>query len=158
MTTAEKAGWQQVASLSGWDVAAHYGCSYIGDCNAIDHGGYFYDPRDWEPYGYASVVEFWRDPEDDDVLYVQRGTVHRPQTAKEWRSAWSCIGAPEDDTRHNVHAQIDAARSWGGIETDGTSYPALKTFRTTDWHEWRIWRSVHDWLAALGNHTEEVNR
>lgn len=147
----EKARYDHLASLGAWEIARFYGCDYSGDCNPLEHGGYFYDSRNWEAYGYASCVEFWEDCEND-CLVVQRGTINKPSNPEDMESAWQCIGiAPDDENRSNIHAQIDAIRSYCGIEPDGTSYPDLKNFRLEDWQEWRIWRSIDGWLRFLGD-------
>jgi hypothetical protein len=150
VTASEKATFQRIASLTGWAVADHFGCSYSGDSDPIDHGGFFYDARDWDRYGYARVVDFWTDPDDDGVLNVSRGTVLAP-SADQWPRVWSCCGIADPADRANLHCQIDAARAHFGMEPDGTRYPDVLRFRFDDWTEWRIWRSIAPWLAALAS-------
>ena len=147
----EKAKFERIASMSSWDIAKHYGCSFSGDCNPIEHGGFFYDSRDWEAYGYASCVEFWDDHENG-CLIVQRGTIQKPSQPEDMNSAFRCIGmAVDDENRENIHAQIEAVRYYCGIEPDGTSYPDLKNFDLDQWQEWRIWRSIEGYIQPLGD-------
>lgn len=150
ISTEEKAKFERIASLSSWDIAREYGCHFSGDVDPINHGGFFYDARDWDAYGYAQCVEFWEDYEHD-CLVVQRGVINRPDD-DDMESVWRGIGIDADsEERDNIHAQIEAARSYCGIEPDGTDYPELKNFRLEDWKEWRIWRSIDPWLRQLGS-------
>ena len=82
--------FDQLASLAGWDLAKELGCEFSGDCNFIDHDGYFYDARDWDHYGYASCVAFSRIPEHgthwmdaDNTLHVEACTINRPDSVTE---------------------------------------------------------------------------
>ena len=134
---------QQLADMTPHDIAKAFGCGYDGDVNPLDHGGFFYDYRDWEANGYANVVEFWHDDENG-CLVVQPGTVSKPA---DMAPAFRCIGMKASD---NVHAQIDAARSYCGIEPDGTHYPDLKNFKLENWKERNIWGSVRGWIESLG--------
>lgn len=136
---------ERMASMAAWDIATAFGCGYSGDYNPVEHGGFFYNKRDWLAYGYASCVEFWHDPEQDDVLVVQRGTVHK---LKDMEAAFKCCGIEAEVG--NVDAEIEACRSYGGIEPDGTRYPDLMTYRLADWRERNIWKSVRGWIEELG--------
>jgi hypothetical protein len=147
--TSERAEFEKIASMTGWAIAEHFGCSYNGDGDPINHGGFFYDPRDWAEHGYAKAVEFWWDHEHGRMV-VQRGTIHKPDTPEQWESVWGCIGAYEGEQRENIHAQIDASESGMGMEPDGTRYPDLKEYNLKTWKEWHIWRSVAEWLRELG--------
>lgn len=148
VTAEDKATYVKLASLSAWEIADHFGCHYDGDSNPIEHGGFFYDTRDWESGGYASTVEFWWD-DDADQLVVQRGTISKPQ---DLAACWNCAGTPDDpDLRNDTRAQIEAVKSYWGITPDGVTYPDLMNFRLDDWAEWRLWRSVAPWLKALGD-------
>ena len=144
-----KERFQRIADMSGWDIAKEYGCGYSGDGSPIPHGGFFYDARDWELYGYASCVEFWLDSESGSIV-VECGTINRPD---DMESDFRCIGiGPDDPNRDNVHCQIEACKAYWGyepIEDFGGRY--VKSFRLDDWpHEWRIWRSVDGWLRQIG--------
>jgi len=146
----EKALCEKLASLPGWSIAEMFNCGYEGDADPIYHGGLFYDVRDWEQHGYANSVEFFEDSETEHLV-VQRGTIYRPTSDKDWESCWSCVGISKDSPeRENIHAQISAVRAWSGTGCDGTGYPDLKEFDLETWKEWRIWRSVHEWIKALG--------
>ncbi len=147
----EKQLYQHIADLAGWNIAKHYNCGYSGDSDPIQHGGFFYDVRDWEKYGYANCVELWMDPESEDVLHVQTGTINKPYRPEDMESCWQSMEIDSDDEiRSNINAQIEVVRSSWGIEPDGTKYPCVKTFRLAEWAEWRIWRSVAGWLTSLG--------
>jgi hypothetical protein len=138
-----------LASLAGWDIAVAFGCGYSGDSNPIEHGGFFYDLRDWESYGYAATVEFWSDPEaSNDTLIVQTGTIHKPNR-ETLKNALTSIGLNPNDT-HPLEAEIEATKSWVGIEPEGTEFPYLKHFVLKDWREDRIWRSIRGWIEQLG--------
>ena len=134
-----------LASMSAWDVAKTLGCYYSGDSNAIEHGGYFYDASDWEAYGYASCVEFWLDPEaKEDTLCILVGTINKPD---DMSSAFSYCGTPEGE-HENIHAQIDAVRSYCGIEPD--DYQEFqRAYKLSTWKEWRIWKRVTPLLLQL---------
>lgn len=137
----------KLSEMSPWEIATHYGIGYNGDMNPIEHGGYFYSLADWEDNDYAACVEFWEDPETG-ALVVQPGTIHN----RELESAFQCIGVGKDDPlRDNVHCQIDACRSYSGIEPNGTSYPDLKVFNLDTWKEQNIWESIRGWIEELAN-------
>ncbi len=139
---------EQLASMSPWTIADAFGCSFSGDMNPIEHGGFFYDHRDWNDNGYASAVEFWEDPESGDLV-VQRGTINKPD---DMESAFACLGYTEedDDLRNHLAIQVEAARAYSGIEPDGTAYPHLKVFKLDDWKERNIWKSIRRWIEQLG--------
>ncbi|CAB4162724.1 hypothetical protein UFOVP785_97 [uncultured Caudovirales phage] len=132
-------------SMSAWDVAETFGCHYSGDSNAIEHGGYFYDASDWEEYGYASCVEFWLDPDaKEDTLRILVGTINKPN---DMSGPFSCCDTPESE-QDNIHAQIDAVRSYCGIEPD--DYQEFnRVCKLATWKEWRIWKSVCPLLFNL---------
>ncbi len=148
----EKAQFQRIADMDAWNIAKEYGCHYSGDCSPIPHGGFFYDARDWEKYGYASIVEFWCDDDSrEDTLIVECRTVNRPD---DMESAFRCIGIePGNPLRNDVHCQIEAVQSYQGSEPlEDFSGPFVKRFKLADWpHEWRIWRSIDGWIRSLGN-------
>lgn len=145
--TANKPTDQELASMSGWDIAKALGCEYSGDCNPIRHGGFFYDARDWEAWGYANIVEFWDDPETkDDILVVQRGTIHKPD---DMSGAFRCCDVPESE-QGNIHAQIEACRYYGGIETDDEDRLQPRRYNLDNWKEWRIWKSIRPLIEQLG--------
>lgn len=143
-----KERFRRIASMNAWDIADEYGCSYSGDRSPIPHGGFFYDTRDWEEYGYASIVEFWLDSESGSIV-VECGTVNRPD---DMESDFQCLGiGPDDPERNNIHAQIAACRYGSGIEpSEDFNGRYVKSFKLDDWKEWRIWRSVDGWIRQLG--------
>lgn len=146
MTIANATTNEQLASMSSWQIAETFGCHFSGDANPIEHGGFFYDARDWEDYGYASCVEFWEDPETH-ALIVQPGTIRKWSNDRERASALQFCGIDEFES---IHAQIDACRYYLGIEPDGTEYPYLKAFNLETWSEKNIWKSVRGWIEQLG--------
>lgn len=150
---------QKIASMSGWNIAELFGCEYSGDSSAVGHGGYFYRTQEWEKWGYAEAVEFWHDHDSptktryrDPILVVQRGTINKPTNPDKMEDCWRTIGAsdPEHELRTSIHAEIDAVKSHWGMEPLGTAYPDLKNFNPDTWHEWKIWRSIGDWIKELG--------
>lgn len=142
--------FKRIESMAGWDIASHYGCDYSGNINVIPHGGYFYDLRDWERYGYARIVEFMvlDGPDDDEPqLWVECGTVNRLK-GKELTSAMDCIGNPDIDDDSRIHVEIDACKSYAGFDRDECG---TRTFKLANWpQEWRIWRQVNGHLINLG--------
>lgn len=68
---------KKLAEMDAWAIAEHFNLGYSGDMNVIEHGGYFYNLRSWEEYGYASCVEFWWD-HDRDAVVVECGTINKP--------------------------------------------------------------------------------
>ena len=137
---------EQLASMGAYQIAEALGCAFSGDQNVIKHGGYFYDPRDWVEHGYANVVEFWEDPEDDDVTHVSTGTIHRLEGEK-LESAFQCIGMSSEEDKANLHYQVDACRAYGGIEPDDQF---SKAFRLSKWRETRLWGNVRHLIEHLG--------
>lgn len=145
MSRVDRQTAEKLASLAGWNIAKYFACSYEGDSDPIRHGGVFYDPRDWAEYGYASCVEFWADPDSrEDTLVVSSGTIHRPGI-QEVKAALQHYGL---DWTDDVHQQIEACRAYNGIEPDDCVSP--RRYKLDHWHEWRIWRSVSELLAQLG--------
>lgn len=135
---------EQLSDMSPHAIADHYGIGYSGDMNPIEHGGFFYSLGDWEKYGYASCVEFWEDPETG-ALIVQPGTIHK---SADMTGAFQSSGI-EPEHQDNIHAQIDAVRSYCGIEPDGIAYPSLKSFQFSNRKERNIWKSIRGWIEAL---------
>jgi len=141
----EKTLYLKLASQSGLDIAKHFRCAYSGDRDPINHDGVFYDPRDWESYGYASCVEFWTDPENGNLM-VSCGVIHKDD---DMSGAFACSGIDQDsDDARNIHCQIDCCRSYSGIEPD--DYQITRRYNLDNWAEWRIWRSVAHLLRQLG--------
>lgn len=107
----------QMAAMSPWDIARHYGVGYSGDMDPIRHGGLFYSYANWVRYGYADCVEFWEDPAygDDggDRVVISRGVINRPQ---DMAAAFRCCGIESPDDQNNVLCQIECARAYAGAE------------------------------------------
>ena len=143
---------REMCEADVYSLINHLNCGYSGDNDPIHHGGVFYDTRDWKNYGYASCVEFWHDPENTDILIVQCGVINK---SLDMEAAFACIGLDPSDSMDEealMHAEIEASRSYNGIEPDGDDWPHLKSFNLNHWRkEWRIWRSVRQWLESLGN-------
>lgn len=137
---------KELASMSGWDIAKALGCHYSGDSDPIRHGGFFYSILDWEENGYADCIEFWSD-DGDGKLRIYTGTIHRLE-GKELESAFGCVGL-EDGQRGNIHAQIDACKSYAGMEPnyDGVA----TTFGLENWKEHRIWARVRPLIERLSS-------
>lgn len=132
------------ASWDAWRIAAHIGCSYTGDANVLVYGGLFYSVRDWDAWGYADCVEFYEHPERDTVV-IARGCINKPDGDESMRSALRCIGVDEEES--DIHVQIEAACSWGGMETKDI----VGEFGLDTWHEWRIWRKCLPALRSLAD-------
>ena len=137
----------QLSSMSAWDIAKALGCHYTGDTNPIRHGGVFYSINDWQN-GYANCVEFWEDPENNDIAHVSCGVINALE-GKKLDSAFNCIGIDKDDTntRNNIHAQIEACRYYFGIEPD--DYTSSESFNIEECDEDTIWASVRGWIENL---------
>lgn len=142
-------------SLSAWDIAKLIGCHYSGDSNTIEYGGVFYDPRDWQKYGYANCVELWIDPDSkEDTLRITIGTIHRDS---DMSGPFSCIGHnPDNLDQHGepipadtlTHIEIEACRYYSGIEPD--DYQEFqRSYKLAHWKEWRIWKSLLPILSSL---------
>ena len=113
MSVKEKAEQFGLSSLNGWELAEFFGCGYTGDCDPINHGGTFYDNRDWKEHGYASCVSF---SQIDGKLLVESGTIHKPSNEDDIASAHECCDTP-DELRDDVGAQIEACLFYWGCET-----------------------------------------
>lgn len=145
MPTLTKEQYQELSSLSAWDIANRIGIHYSGDCSPIPHGGFFYDAKDWEQYGYANCIEFWIDPDTTpDTLRITIGTIHKPD---DMSGAFECCDVPEAE-RSNIHAQIVACRDYNGIEPD-EHQEYSRAYNLETWSEWRIWKSVYPLLLSL---------
>lgn len=148
---ADKERFQRIANLDAYDIAAEYGCDYSGDSDPINHDGFFFDARDWERYGYASIVEFWtNDDGREQITIVECRTVNKPS---DMGPVWQSYGiGPDDPIRDSVQAQIEAVKSWHGSDpVEDFSGPYVKRFNLADWpNHWRIWRSVEGWIKSLG--------
>ncbi len=149
LTPEQREEAELLASLSGWDIASHFGCRYTGDMNPIQYGGHFYDPRSWEEDKEADIVEFWLNEEnwDDPILNVQRGTLYRPDQ-KMVDEAFKCF---EEELPRTPECEIEALLNHTGYDHHGHEYPGLIRFRLSTWKEWRIWKQVTPWLRALGD-------
>lgn len=141
------------SSFAAWDIAKRIGCGYTGDANPIDHGGTFYDVRDWERYGYASCVRFTR---IDDTLHVECATVNRPSDLTD---CYACCGfARRGDKLVASQGEIDITPEveiecvlayWGAEPVEDYSGRMVQRFaEETD--EDDIWQAVSGWLSSLG--------
>lgn len=135
-----------LSSMSGWDVAKHFGCDYTGDANPIDHDGTFYDARDWEQYGYASCVQFTRIADDDDALLIECGTIHKPE---DMQPCYECCGVG-DDVEKTTHVQIECALAYYGAEPTEDMSGRLSQRFADGTDEDEIWNAVTGWLQFLG--------
>lgn len=141
---------RHLASLSAWDIAKHFNCEFHGDSNPIQHGGIFYDLRDWVNYGYANTISFWKDLENG-TLVVQKGTINKVND-KDLESCWETIDIDADDPIRLIpQQQVYAAWCYAGVEPEGIEYPYSKRFNLDIWPEENIWRNICDWLQELGN-------
>lgn len=136
----------ELASMPAWDAARALGCSYEGDCNPIDHDGFFFSLHDWLENGFCNVVEFWVDP-DANQLVVSCGSIHRPDDEQELARALSGAGIPPDEIDPNNPAiEIVACRYMNGIEPDAYAQPMRFRYGT---NEARIWGRVRGWIEEL---------
>jgi hypothetical protein len=162
---------KQCNSWTGWQIAEELGLSYSGDSNPIDHGGVYYETRNWLPYGYASAVELYPMEERqgssyrapiEELLLVMGGTINRPDDADGMRSALDTIGMREEweemremgrNDPNNylglIHLEIEACRAYMGIEPSGSGSDE-KIYKVATWRkEWRLWRSMLPLLLSL---------
>ena len=154
----------QLASLAGWDLARQLGCQFSGDCNYTDHGGYFYDSREWRRNGYAAAVEFRRIDDDENSLHVSCGTINRPNDISGclascgWRYDGTGSAIAIVDERGEVitdeldimaRVEIDACRGHWGIEPqEDFGGPSSQRFPDgTDDSD--ILAAVIGWLTSL---------
>jgi len=133
----------EFAALSGWAIAEHFGCQYYGDGSPVPHGGVFYDMRDWQRYGYANVVNIYKDPEGEPIMTVERGTLNKPE---DMQSAFDCAGTPKDQY-DNPAAQIEAVFAACGVEPDSVN--PWSYFPIDD--EDRLWEETEQDLKLLGS-------
>jgi hypothetical protein len=153
---------KQCNSWTGWQIAEELGLNYSGDSDPINHGGVYYETRNWLPYGYASAVELYPlDDRSEDSILVTRGTINRPDNADRMRGALGCVGAIElwEEMREAgrndpnnylglIHLEIEACRAYMGIEPN--HYTQDKTYKVASWRkEWRLWRSILPLLLSL---------
>jgi hypothetical protein len=148
---------------TGWQIAEELGLSYSGDSDPINHGGIFYEVRNWLPYGYASAVELYPlEERGEERLLVTRGTINRPDDEDRMQSALGCAGAVElweemrqrgrndpNNVRGLIHLEIEACRAYMGIEPSGSGSDE-KVYKVASWRkEWRLWRSMLPLLLSL---------
>lgn len=133
-----------LASMSAWDIAKHFGCHYTGDANPFQHGGTFYSLENWIPYGYADTVEIWQDPETGETV-VSAGTVNRIDDAGPEICRTYGID-PEDVT---LHHQFDYAKSQWGCETVEDFGGRYEERFPEDSDENEFWGEISGWLRGL---------
>jgi len=146
----ERAYCERLASLSGWQIAKDLGLGYSGDCNAIDHGGFFYNPTHWDDWGYAEIVQFTPDGDwEGNRLRVERGTINRPDDL----DAVFAQSGIDPEERGNIHAQIEAVRYHNGAEWDDRD-SGFRLYNPDLWAEWRLWRSILPMLRSIAPQKE----
>lgn len=129
--------------MAAWDIAKHFGCHYIGDCNAFEHGGTFYSLTDWQ-YGYASTVDIWKDPETGETV-VECGTVNQCEYTID--DLCQCYGCTPEEV--NDHLVFDWCKSQWGCETlEDFGGPYVKRF-SEDADETEFWAQISGWLRGL---------
>lgn len=131
----------EIASLNGWEIAQRFGCRYSGDSSPVN-GGFFYDPSTWEKRGYVAVLSFWRDPDDGDIVVVERGSVNKPKPDV----MAAALRDYKEEDRSNIHTQIEASRIYCGVESD--DWNAFSRFPIDD--EEKLWEATKSDLAGLG--------
>ena len=116
MTTTKKPQLtiKSLRTESPWEIAKRLGIHYSGDLNSIPHGGYYYETKNWESYGYCEFVRF---QESEGVLYVELGTVNRPN---DMLPALKCIGMESNEDSDDPHVQIEACMAYGHYDIDET--------------------------------------
>lgn len=149
---------KKCADWHGWDIAKELGIGYSGDCNVIEHGGYFYSLRDWSRWGYASCVEFymlWDEP--GAILHVEAGTISRPDPEELSRIIQQSginyevdprVLPPDGRMIYPTALEIECARDYWGIEP-GYCHDDYRTFNLETWKEWRIWKAVLPMIERL---------
>ncbi len=113
---------KQLRERAPWGLAKKLRIGYFGDCNPVEHGGFFYSLKDWAQYGYAETVEFYT---YENRYYVSLGTINRPSDLS---AALRCIGFElnangklsgngETDLPLTLEIEIEASKAYYGIET-----------------------------------------
>jgi hypothetical protein len=163
MTETKQHDLDKLASLAGWDLAGQLGCQFSGDCNYTDHGGYFYDAREWRRNGYASAVEFCRLADDDDSLHVSCGSIPRPDSLSDclascgWKydgtgSAIALVnesGEVITDLDIMARVEIESCRGHWGIEPqEDFGGPYVQRFEDGT-EDAEILEAVIGWLEGL---------
>lgn len=152
-TTTNNLTIDECCSLSAWDIAERLGLGYSGDCNCLEHGGYFYSKSNWTDYGYASAVEFWH---EGDILHVTRGAIYKKDECITDEAIADCYGSDYSPNGEELAAgcfsrsmelEVDMCRSQWGIEPRDGAQP--KPFNLEAWKEERIWKIVLPHLVAL---------
>lgn len=91
-----------------FDIAEALGLSYSGDCSLI-HGGCFWNPADWDKYGYAEAVRVMA---DDGHLFLTVGQIHRSDVD----SALACCGWKRETAAGPIVNDYDGATVAEGPE------------------------------------------
>jgi len=149
MTT--KIDGRKLSDYSSWDIARYFNCEFSGDMNCIDHGGFFYDSRDWKKFGYASIVEFWRDCDNNDEIVVRCATVNNNQSSQDGKQYIpnSDYGELSQETIESVEFQIEDTHShWGSETLQDFSGDYVESF-PDETPENTIWRKINGWMKSL---------
>ena len=145
-------------SMSPWDIAELLGVGFTGDMNPVDHGGTWYETRNWVEYGYASAVSMYR---VYNRLYVEFCTINKMDLDAALRCCgWERCGEGKvrqegttDELDLCVEMEIECCLSYAGAETDEDfSGPYLRKFRPNkdgNLREFRVWDEIKGWLESL---------
>jgi len=139
----------KMAEMSAHAIAAVLGLGYMGDCNVMDHDGYFYNTKHWEKDDYADCLAFTR---ADGKLYVELGTIHRED---DMDTCLQVIGYQHSLGKPNVEVQIEACHATWGLETaEDFDGKFVQTFTPDEWgyiDEEPVWEAIKGWLFGLMN-------
>lgn len=140
---------RELATLSGWDLAEKIGCQFAGDMNYTDHGGYFYETKNWEKYGYAECVEF--------ECYEGRKVVTAATINKceDMAQCLATIGLTLEDLKSSepevrTLVEIEACKAtWGAEPTEDFTGEYKHSF-PDDVKDHRILGKAIGWIESLG--------
>jgi hypothetical protein len=148
------ASLDQLQSSPAWDVARYFRCGYEGDTNVYDHGGCFFDTRDWRDHGYANALDIWQDPDSDrDCTCATVGTIHRItglEDLKDFRDFMhDCLPPAKYPSgvvslEHATLLEISYCKGQYGVEPDEAAI-AYRFYK-----EHRMWKTIWQLLQGLG--------
>jgi hypothetical protein len=136
----------QLSSLSGDQIAKHFGCHYQGDANPLN-GGYFYSLENWAEHGYADAVSI---EVIEGRFCVEYGAIRKAcdENLDELVEEFESFGG-ETELRDNVHWQVYGSLE-GGFDCQEDFGGAYRKWFDADVDEDRFWDEITNWLEWLG--------
>lgn len=102
---------KKAMAMRPYELAKKLGIHYSGDVNPFNHGGMFFESKNWPVYGYAECVEFYQ---VGNVTNVCCATINKLE-GDDLLSALCCASVP-DECHNNIEAIIYACYSYAGCE------------------------------------------